>query len=152
MLTRTAATSTPYFCQMDGQRPIGPVTTVHGGVECEAIYGFSSKRMYDHFCSRSPSKLKPYPLVKVYLRNQVERTDAGLKLIVIDAAGLDESFLSAATATAVLEAHENQSAVVCAAYRLVFQPQTTTYLVREAFKLVAGREAFPRLSRAPIDN
>ena len=134
-------TSTPYYTLVDGKSCIGPIIeTTHLGTDCEVIYGFSNKCQYDNFCIGKQSTLKPYPLTKVYLRNQVEKQDTGLRLLVTDAAGPDESRLHAATMMAVLEAHENHLPLVTASYRLILQPETTMYRLHKAFELSADEE------------
>jgi hypothetical protein len=99
-------------------------------MECSVIYGFSDKVPYDKFCAKSQQALKPYPLVNVYLRNQIEAPDS-LKLVVIDAAGPSEPYLHAATIEAVLEAHESRAAHVIATYRLTFDEEANAYRVDE---------------------
>ena len=54
-----------------------------------------------------------------------------LKLVVIDAAGIDEPYLQAATMEAVLEAQQNNAIHVTARYRLVFDQQADAYRVEE---------------------
>ena len=75
--------------------------------------------------------LTPYPLVKVYLRNQAGAPGDGLKLVVVDAAGPREPCLHAATMEAVLEAQENRTTHVTAAYRLMFDQEANAYRVEE---------------------
>jgi hypothetical protein len=124
---------TPYYVLMDGNRRIGPkVVRLHAGMECSPIYGFSDKGPYDKFCMNSRQALTPYPLVKVYLRDQAGATGDGLKLVVIDATGPREPYLHGATMEAVLEAHENRMTHVAAAYRLVFDQEANAYRVEEA--------------------
>ncbi|MBC8870801.1 MAG: hypothetical protein H8E44_15365 [Planctomycetes bacterium] len=123
---------TPNYVLMDGNRRVGPrVVQFHAGIECSPIYGFSHKGAYDKFCMNSQLALTPYPLVKVYLRNQVGAPGDGLKLVAVDAAGPREPCLHAATMEAVLEAQKNRTAHVTAAYRLVFDREAKAYTVEE---------------------
>jgi len=128
----TVDASTPNYVLIDGALRIGPkVVPFYAGLECSAIYGFSDKRPYDKFCANSQLALKPYPLVKGYLRNQIDAPGDSLKLVVIDAAGPSEPCLHAATMEAVLEAQESRAAHVTTAYRLTFDEEANTYRVDE---------------------
>jgi hypothetical protein len=124
---------TPYYVLMDGSRRIGPeVVQLHSGIECSPVYGFSDKGTYDKFCMNCQLALTPYPLVKVYLRNEAGAPGDRLKLVVLDAAGPREHYLHAATMEAVLEAQENRTTHVTAAYRLMFDQEAKAYRVKEA--------------------
>ena len=123
--------STPNYVLIDGTRRIGPTLVPLGsGLECSAIYGFSAKGPYDTFCANSQQALKPYPLVKGYLRNQLDAPD-NVKFVVIDAASPNQPYLHAATIQAVLEAQENRAAHVNAAHRLTFDDKAHAYRVDE---------------------
>ena len=125
--------STPYNVMMQSNRRVGPnVVQSPAGLECATIYGFSDKGPYDRFCSNSQQALTPDPLVKVYLREQAGIPGDGLKLVVVDAAGPHEPCLYAATMAAVLEAQENHTTYVTAAYRLIFDPEANAYRLEEA--------------------
>jgi hypothetical protein len=127
MPTGTAVTGTPCYVLMDGNCPIGPkVGPLNSGSECSAVYGFSDKSCYDKFSANSQLPLTPYPLVKGYLRNQLDGPGDGLKLVVIDAAGFREPCLQAATMQAVLDAAESH---VTTAYRLNLDQDTNAYSV-----------------------
>lgn len=126
----TVAASTPNYVLIDGNLRIGPkVLPLDAGMSCSAIYGFSDKGPYDRFCANSRLALKPYPLVKGYLRNQIDAPGDSLKLVVIDAAGPGEPYLHAATLKAVLEAQETHAAHVTTAYRLTFDEGANAYRV-----------------------
>ena len=127
------AVSTPKYVLKNGNGRIGPkVAPLCSGIQCSPIYGFSAKDLYDKFSLTSELALTPYPLVKGYLRNRVDSASVSLKLVVIDAEGLDEPYLQAATMEAVLEAMENNAIHVTARYRLVFDQQADAYRVEEA--------------------
>ena len=131
MSTSAAVADTPNYVLMEGDRRIGPnVVRLDAGIECSSIYGFSDKPPYDKFCRNSQQPLKPYPLVKGYLRNSAAAR-GGLKLVVLDAAGPSEPYLHAATMEAVLEAHESRAAQVTAAYRLRFDEEANACRVEE---------------------
>ena len=132
MSTVAVLGATPNYVLMDGKRRIGPsVAQLPMGAECSPIYGFSDKDPYDTFCAKSQLRLRPYPLVKGYLRDQTNEPDDRLKLVVIDAAGPQEPCIYAATMEAVLEAQENRRTHVTTAYRLVFDQQAEAYRVEE---------------------
>ena len=123
---------TPCYVLMDGNRRIGPkVLPLHSGIDCSPIYGFSNKDLSDKFCMNSQLPLTPYPLVKVYLRNQATAPGDGLKLVVIDAAGPREPHVRATTMEAVLEAQENRTTHVTVAYRLMFDQEADAYRVED---------------------
>jgi hypothetical protein len=118
---------------MNRNRRIGPeVVQLLSEPRCLTIYGFSAKGPYDKFCMNSQLALTPYPLVKVYLRNQTDSQGDGLKLVVVDAAGPDDPCLNAATMEAVLEARLNRTPHVTAAHRLIFDQAASAYRVEEA--------------------
>jgi hypothetical protein len=121
--TDVDAADTPFYVLTDGSRWIRPQVA---GVKSEAfIYGFSDKGFYDDFCANCDLLLKPYPLVKGYLRNQVgAECDT---FIVIDADGPRQTLLYAATVQAVLEAQESRSLKVAIVRRLIFDKKTNVY-------------------------
>lgn len=124
---------TPSYVLRDENRPIGPqVVPLPSGIECLPVYGFSNKTFYDTFGGNGQQTLKPYPLVKGFLRAHVDAPGNGLKLVVIDAAGPGDPYLLAATMNAVLEAQEKRSTEVTVAYRLVFDHEVGAYRVQEA--------------------
>ena len=133
MPTKAVVTSTPHYVLLDGNRCIGPkVVALRSGMECSTIYGFSSRGPYGKFCRNSEPGLTPYPLVKVYLRSQVGAPGDSLQLVVVDAAGPRVPYLQAAAMQAVLEALENRTNYVTAAYRLMFDEEISAYRVEEA--------------------
>jgi hypothetical protein len=122
------AGNTPNYVLMDGTRRIGPhVAQLHSGINCSPIYGFSTKAAYDKFSMNSDLALKPYPLVKDYLRMRVGASD--LKLVVLDAAGPREPRLRAATMEAVLKAQETGTTQVTAEYQLMVDQESRDYRV-----------------------
>ena len=120
------------YVLIDGNLRIGPkVVPLDAGIECSAVYGFSDKGPYDKFCANSQIALKPYPLVKGYLRNQIDALGDSLKLVVIDAASPSEPYLQVATMEAMLKAQECRDNCVTAAYRLRFDQQAEAYRVEQ---------------------
>lgn len=132
MLLSALVAGTPHYVLMDGNRRIGPeVAALPSEIACMPIYGFSDKGLYDRFRTNGQQALKPYPLVKGYLRNQIDAPDDSLKLVVLDAADASEPYLHAATMAAVLEAHEKRSVHVCATHSLIFDQEANAYRLEE---------------------
>lgn len=128
----SVVTGTPYYVLMDGNRRLGPnLVQMPAGMDCMAIYGFTDKGPYESFRLDSHLALTPYPLVKVYLRSQIGDSPAQLKLVVIDATGLREPILHAATMKQVLEAHESGATHVTARYQLIFDSEVDAYRVED---------------------
>lgn len=126
------AADTPTYVLMDGNRRIGPyVVQLPSGINCSPIYGFSTKGAYDKFSMNSELALKPYPLVKGYLRMRVGASDNDLKLVILDAAGPREPRLRAATMEAVLKAQETGTTQVTAEYQLMFDQESRDYRVEK---------------------
>ncbi|TWU31386.1 hypothetical protein Poly41_62550 [Novipirellula artificiosorum] len=125
--------NTPHYVLLDGKHRIGPpLVSPRSGQECVAIYGFSDKHPYDAFCSQSELALTPYPLVKGYLRNQLEVARNAILLIVVDAAGPNALQLNAATMQSVLESQVNQSKHVAVSFRLTRDEQSKAYHLEES--------------------
>jgi hypothetical protein len=149
MSISAVAAATSHYVLMEMNRRIGPkVEPFPAGSPCEAIYGFSDSVFYEAFRMNNPRELTPYPLVKSYLRKEVDESAHVLKLVILDAAGPDESYVQAATIEAVLEAHENGAAHVTAAYRLKFNQKDEVYQVGESsaeseFSLLANQATTP---------
>lgn len=123
---------TPNDVLLDGNQRLGPeLLALHSGKMCIAIYGFSGKQSYDSFLEKSDRALTPYPLVKGYLKNQLEVAGDTLLLVVVDAVGPDESHLNAATMQSVLEAREKQSNQVAVTFQLTRDDQSQAYRVEE---------------------
>lgn len=120
----------PRFVLMHERRRVGPqLMTEPAGVEYAAVYGFSTRALYERFRGNSDLALAPYPLVQAYLRAEGEKSNAARSLIVIDAAGPGDARLYAATTGAVLEAQEHQATRVAAAYQLVRGSGSQAYQV-----------------------
>ena len=122
--------TTPSHVLMDGDQCLGPpLMPFDSGRACAAIYGFSGKAAYDTFSAASPLALTPYPLVKGYLRNQINEAGEGLKLIAIDAVGPLVPTLNAAPLQCVLDAMEEKTRHVNAGYLLVFNEEASAYRI-----------------------
>ena len=124
--------NTPCDVLLDGSQRLGPKLMAHpGGLEYEAIYGFSSKESYDLFSASSDLPLIPYPLVKGYLKNQIAESGDTVHLVVVDAAGPQESQLNAATMNSVLEAQEQKANQVTVSFRLRLDRKSQAYRVEK---------------------
>jgi hypothetical protein len=110
---------TPHYVLMDGDKPVSMLLAPQSSTEpssesARAIFGFSDKPQYDTFRSNSQLAYKPYPLVKGFLRGQIELRSQGIAFIAIDAAGpLDPSF-QACSPQQVLDAMESNSKTLAA--------------------------------------
>lgn len=81
---------TPRYVLLDGDKPVSTmVTSAVGDSVKRAIFGFSDKQQYDAFRANSQLAYKPYPLVKGYLRGQIEKADSGAAFMVLDAIAPD---------------------------------------------------------------
>ncbi len=125
--------NTPCYVLLDGKQRLGPkLLARRGGLEYVAIYGFSDKQPYDLFCANCNLPLTPYPLVKGYLKNQIAEPGEAVHLVVVDAAGPQESELNAATINAVLEAQEQKASHVSISFQLMLDPGSQAYRVQKA--------------------
>ena len=125
--------NTPCDVLLDGNQRLGPKLMAHpGGLEYKAIYGFSSKKSYDLFCGNSDQSFIPYPLVKGYLKNQIADSVDTVQLVVIDAAGRQETQVNAATMNSVLEAVEQKANQVALSFRLTLDRESQAYCVEKA--------------------
>lgn len=133
METSESVAGTPHYVLLEGNRRIGPqVLPPLSEADRAPIYGFSAKTAYDTFRIHCELALTPYPLVTVYLRGEISAAGDGPRLVVLDAAGPHEHCLHAATMEAVLEAQDNRTAHVTAAYRLLFDEAARAYRLEAA--------------------
>ena len=121
--------ATPYYVLRDEAGRVGPKILNVPGIQSSAIYGFSDKGPYDKFCGNSPAWLAPYPLVKGYLRSQIEAADERLHLVVVDATGPSQPLLHATTMEVLLESQEKRTDHVAVTHHLTFDQQTEAYRV-----------------------
>lgn len=132
MTLTEVALSTPEYVLREANNHIGPeLVPLASGRTCSAVFGFSDKVPYDSFCSNTARPLTPYPLVRGYLRSQLESAGDGLLLVIVDAVSPSEPTLQAATMKAVLDAQESKAKHVTATYRLVLEPKAKAYRVQE---------------------
>lgn len=125
--------NTPCDVLLDDEQRLGPKLLAQpGGPQYEAIYGFSSKESYDVFCANSDHPLIPYPLVKGYLKNQIADSGDTVQLVVVDAAGPQETQVHVATMNSVLEAVEQNANQVTLSFRLKLDRKSQAYCVEKA--------------------
>lgn len=77
-----------------------------------AIFGFSDKQQYDVFRTNSQLAYKPYPLVKGYLRGQIEKADDGAAFMVLDAIAPDGVSFQVCSMPETLLAFESNAAAL----------------------------------------
>jgi len=124
--------NTPYFVLMNGKQRLGPVLLPTDLTSTSAaIYGFSDKPPYDLFLANCELALTPYPLVKGYLKNQIADARDGIQLVVVDAAGPNETQVNAATMSSVLEAQEKKSERVTISFHLMLDRDSQAYRVEK---------------------
>lgn len=124
---------TPRYVLKHGSHPISPLV-VQAGSENQptAIYGFSGKPGYDIFWKAQSEALMPFPLVRLYLQNQIDLDSDSLRLVVLDATSPEQEILQAATFQAVLEAFRQNSDSVSVSHQLIRDGDSPGYRV-EAF-------------------
>ena len=98
---------TPRYVLLEDREPIGPwVAEDSSQSGSHVIYGFSCKHTYDVFTSNCDKELRPYPLMKGYLRNRIEEEADEFHLVVIDAVTPNDDCLTVATMDNVLAAQD----------------------------------------------
>ena len=139
---------TPNYVLLDEKGPIGPKLVENSAQPLgTVIYGFSDKAPYDAFRANGLLGLRPYPLVKGYLRNQIaaQRGDERL-LVVVDATGPAADRLNAVTMESVLEAQQQSAKEVNVSSELTFDALQQAYAVQSK----AGADAANPISRTPV--
>lgn len=130
---------TPQYVLKDGAYPTCPsVLQVSSEDHATVIFGFSDKPEYDVFLAASTLMLTPYPLVKGFLKNQIELNEDSMKLVVLDAISSGQPCLYAATFQAVLESFRLNSDAVGVSHRLVKEPTSSDYQL-EKFSFFANQ-------------
>lgn len=132
MAPNAVTAATPRYLLLDAGVRLGPpVLQPKSGSECTATFGFSSKEYFDRFCKNTESALTPYPLVKVFLRNEANSAAPTRRVMVLDAIGPNEQQFDATTIKAVLNAHENEAPRVTTTHCLTRDPDTDRYRIDE---------------------
>lgn len=121
---------TPHYVLKHGALVHQPsIALCEAGAETKAIFGFSDKPEYDRFLVDSTEGLTPYPLVKIFLQDQLAQEDKILRLVILDPIASDASEWKAATFETVLESIQTRSESVKATHRLVRQDSSESYRV-----------------------
>lgn len=130
---------TPHYVLREGAYPTCPsVVQASSDDHAIVIFGFSDKPEYDVYLSASSLMLTPYPLVKGYLKNEIELNLDSMKLVVLDAVSSEQPYLYAATFQAVLESFRLDSNVVAVSHRLIKEESATAYRI-ETFSIFADQ-------------
>lgn len=127
-------TDTPRYVLLHDTHPLCPnLLPPRAGPDCAAIYGFSGKQPYELFLANSDLPLRPYPLVKRFLRNQIADSRNTLQLVIVDAVGPQETELYAATIETALEAQEKNANQVAISFHLTLDPDLQAYAVEKVW-------------------
>ncbi len=128
MPNETATCNTPRYVLREDREPVGPqVVQSNSAATCSAIYGFSDKRAYDIFTSSNNRDLRPYPLMKAYLKNRIADESGEALLIVVDAATLTDDRVTVATMENVLAAHGDNAPQIKNGFYLMRIQQADEY-------------------------
>ncbi|MDA8745790.1 hypothetical protein N9N28_14250 [Rubripirellula amarantea] len=131
---------TPRYVLKEGSYPSCPsVLQTSSDNHAVVIYGFSDKPEYDAFLSGSSLALTPYPLVKGFLKNQINLDSGSLKLVVLDAGYSAEQCLYAATFQSVLKSFQSDLECVTVSHRLVLEASAPLYRI-EVFSFFSPAE------------
>lgn len=132
-----------YVLRDDGHAVCPTVAEASAGLIHKLVFGFSDKPFYDEFASKSKLLLMPYPLVKGYLKNQMEaatgdddskQADANgslLSLVVVDAPGPSADVIYATTMEAVLVAFDIRARRIVATHLLRFDPKSSSFQLED---------------------
>jgi len=122
-------TRAPRYVLLHDRIPDGPSMTQTSEGEVTAVYGFSDKPEYDAFLRENLTALAPYPLVKGFLKRQLEEGHEVLRLVVLNATSSKQTILQAATFQAIVESFELNRDTVEVSYELEFDETSGSYLV-----------------------
>lgn len=119
---------TPRYVLHEDRQPIGPdVSEDSAGRSFVAIYGFSGKAAYDAFIANSEGDLRPYPLMKGYLRNRLAEQADETYLVIMDANGPVTASVDAATIEHVLAAQDQADAQLASDLLLTYSGSSKAY-------------------------
>lgn len=119
---------TPKYVLHENRQPIGAKSSLGSpGRDCLAMYGFSDKLAFDTFIAGSQRDLRPYPLMKSYLKRILDEEPGKTHLLIIDAADPEDAIVESATLEAVLLARQEGRLYLSIEFHLAFSPATRTY-------------------------
>ena len=128
MSVQKVTCSTPRYVLREDRQPIGPkVVPASPGSGVLAIYGFSGKAAYDAFIGNSEGDLRPYPLMKGYLKNRLEEEHDETYIVIIDAKAPVAATVDAATMENVLAAQNKADSELFSDFYLTFFPTRKAY-------------------------
>jgi hypothetical protein len=112
-----------------------------------AIYGFSEKATFDAFCQLSKQALTPYPLVKRYLRDQIEAACEKEAVVVVDATSPEALELDGVSMTDLLAAIEHESPDVAVRFRFTKELQSDKYQIAASEAIHSGNAESTAMDR-----
>ncbi len=119
---------TPLYVLREDGRIIGPdIAQAPAGKDTVAIYGFSGKVAFDVFVASSQRDLRPYPLMKSYLKKRLDEEAEATQIMALDVAGPTESSILAATMDNVLAARTAGLEHLECDFRLTYSVNTRSY-------------------------
>jgi hypothetical protein len=125
------------YVLLKDKQPLGPsVVADPDGTKQRVLFGFSDKGPYDTFIANASEGLRPYPLVKGYLKGLLEIKGLSEPVIVIDALSETASSFHAVTVQSVIESMESNCSSIPITLRLDLVPDKAEYLVRECDEAV----------------
>jgi hypothetical protein len=132
-------TKTPMYLLLKDKQPLGPsVVADPDGTKQRVLFGFSDKGPYDAFIANASEGLRPYPLVKGYLKGLLEIEATSKPAIVIDALSETASSFHAATVQSVIECMESNSSSIPITLRLDLVPNRAEYQIRQCDEAVGA--------------
>jgi hypothetical protein len=128
-------TKVPMYVLLKDKHPLGPIVVPNqDGTKQQVLFGFSDKGPYDTFVANGPDNLRPYPLVKGYLKGLLSSDDSNNPIVVLDALSDKEPFLNAATVQSVIECMESKSTSIAISLRLDRVADNDAYRIHECEK------------------
>lgn len=130
-------TKTPMYLLLKDKQPIGPsIVPDRDGTKQRVLFGFSDKGPYDVFIASGTEGLRPYPLVKGYLKGLLEEKASSEPVIVIDASSATAPSFHAATVQSVVACMESNVSSIPITLRLDLVPDSGEYQVRECDEMM----------------
>jgi hypothetical protein len=132
-------TKTPMYVLLKDKQPLGPsVVADPDGTKQRVLFGFTDKGPYDTFIANASEGLRPYPLVKGYLKGLLEIEATSKPVIVIDALSETASSFHAATVQSVIACMESNSTSIPITLRLDLVPDKAEYQIRQCDEAVGS--------------
>lgn len=120
--------ATPRFVLKHELQSIGPsLCGIESAQYSYVLYGFSDKPNYDLFRSEDSRLLKPYPLVKRFMMDELHIGECPSPLIALNAEGPNQETIYASSMRNVLEAFQQNQETVTITHVLKLDPNTKQY-------------------------